>query len=257
MFSRYVTAALVATMLTSAGAFAQTTTPPPTDKQSAPAKAVIEASPTLAKTPGAADAASRKTVTAPTGTAGTPEQAAADTTLTPQVTQAFKGTAASIHSEDQCTILNLNVSRFIQPDNNSTTFLNYSVQRFCTGGAAGTGSASGSLEIPDVAFSGDPRTDNDVKLKIDTLPAELIQGPPLIVDLTWTKDDSSVSQGANRQSTKTKTEDGTFVVVAFRSVFNSNSATLTGTIKTDTDIPLTAAEASISWDDYRDVRRTE
>lgn len=212
-----------------------------TSAMAAPAKgqppadvsAIMKASPSLNATPGAAAAANAK---------------AAQEGVTTQATasERFSGTGANLHGEDQCTIFNLNISRYVPPQGSPTTYLNYDARNLCSPGL----SASGSSELPDAVFTGDPRKSNKVALKVD-LSAGVVQvlGPPLIADITFTKTPAVINRSNYRTVNETNA-DGVKKVLTFNTTSVNTTANVTGTLSLGTSpLPLDSQSANINWDD--------
>ena len=188
---------------------------------------VTSATPSLTVTPGA------KAVV---------DEAAETVTAQVTATERFDGTSATLHTEDQCTLSDLSVSRFKPPVGATTTFLFYNVQNLCDQ----SGNANGSLEIPDTAFTGDPRTSNTVKLVIDLAPlAGQVLGVPLNANITWVKTPESINRSRNRSVSETLI-DGVKKVMQFETKFTSTTARMTGTSNLFTFNPETTA--NIFWD---------
>jgi hypothetical protein len=155
----------------------------------------------------------------------------------------FRGTNATLHSENQCILADFSISRFVPDTGDTTTFVSYYVRDFCDP----AGSGAGYLELPDLAFTGDPRTDGSVTVHIDLsgLPDQ-VQGTPLVADITWTKTDRIVTHSKGTGSTITR--DNGYNKLAFKSTFHSTSAAPTGTANL---FPVEGITGTISWDDYK------
>lgn len=195
-------------------------------------RAILDSSPVLAATPGAKQAAARTA-------AATARNRSVTTTM---------GTSANLHAEDKCILADLGVSRFVPSQGLTTTYLNYSVRNFCNS----EGNASGSTEIPDAVFSGDPRTGDAVKLKIDLSSiASQLQGTPLVVDLTWTKTNEVINQSKGTGSTTTRAPNGVITKVAYRNANTSQSTAISGTANL---FPVSTSTGTMAWDEYRDIR---
>lgn len=196
------------------------------DKQQ-PATTPVAAS-ALAATPGAKAVIDRK-------------QAQAEAVLTGRSVQTYRSTGATLHAENNCILADLGVSRYVPSNGNTTSYLNYNVVNFCDE----AGNASGSLEIPDLTFTGDPRTEDSINLTINlTSVGSQVFGPPLVANITWTKNDDSVSRSTSTGTTTTKTNG--FTKVSFKTVSKTTTADIEGSA--NNLFPMKGATGNISWD---------
>jgi hypothetical protein len=224
-------AAALALIATCSQAFAQSTsTSPPTP---AAVSAVTSFSPSLSATPGAKAAADMKAA----------KQASAKNEA--KNVDVFRDTNATLHSENQCILADFIIIRFVPDMGDTTTFVSYNVRNFCDP----AGSGAGDMELPDLAFTGDPRTDDSVTVHVNLsgLPDQ-VQGTPLVADITWTKTDRIVTDGKSTSSTITR--DNGYNKLAFKSTFHSTSAAPTGTANLFTVEGITG---TISWDDFKNI----
>lgn len=222
----------LALIATCSQAFAQSTSiSPPVP---AAVSAVTSFSPSLSATLGAKAAADMKAAA---------EAASAKNEA--KNVDVFRGTNAMLHSENQCILADLSISRFVPDTGDTTTFVDYNVRNFCDP----AGSGAGGMELPDLAFTGDPRTDDSVTVHIDLsgLPDQ-VQGTPLVADITWTKTDRIVTEGKSTFSTITR--DNGYNKLAFKSTFHSTSAAPTGTANLFT---VEGSTGTISWDDSKNI----
>jgi hypothetical protein len=158
----------------------------------------------------------------------------------------FRGTNATLHSEDQCILADFSISRFVPDMGDTTTFVSYNVRNFCD--PAGNGAAD--IELPDLAFTGDPRTDDSVTVHLNLsslLPGQVL-GTPLVADITWMKTDQIVTESKSTGSTITRNNG--YNKLAFKSTFHSTSAAPTGTANL---FQVEGITGTISWDDTKNI----
>lgn len=176
-------------------------------------------------------------------------RAAAEANGDASASEKFVSTSASLHAEDQCRLADLSVSRFTPAVGQVTTFVNYFVRNLCDA----SGNGSGSLEVPDETFIGDPRTDNTVRLTLDlTNISDQVQGAPITVDLTWAKTPRQISRSNNRGSTRT--QDLVTGVVS-KTVFRSKNVNTTAGVTGESNLFPAESTGTIFWDDYETIQR--
>lgn len=169
------------------------------------------------------------------------------TTNASRSAETFRGTNASLHAEDQCILADLTVSRADPEVGQTSTFLSYNIRNLCDE----AGNASGGIEIPDVAFAGDPRQDSTVSLDVDlSSQAGQVQGTPLVASITWTKNDLQIFRSRGNSSTRTRDPETNVVTkVGFRAKNVSTTADFSG----QSNLFPSNGEGSLSWDDFSNI----
>ena len=168
---------------------------------------------------------------------------------------AFSSTSASLHTEDQCSVTDLSVSRSRGSIGQTFTFVFYNVNNLCDPAL----SAFGSLEVPDTAFTGDPRTTNKLTLVLDLTGSPLVSGPPGIFNITWIKTppapNTLINRSSNTNVSDTRDANGVRTILKFTSVFTSVTARMVNNDQaTSTLTPFDEnTTAMMFWDNSKSI----